>query len=168
MLNEARYLFNPYEYLQFALEPQQYGAFKTIVTYTKLEAIERGFKNVYFGDILPRVIEKERIELVELLIENNADPNTDRFSQGSPLCVAMKTGNFEIVKYLIDNSSNLIFNGFDQDIPVEYLNAKLKTLTVEWTLLQKRNFHKMILTLNALQSGIQKDDPSYQKLADIF
>ena len=103
---------------------------------------------VNYGDILLKAIEDERMDLVKLLLTHKADPNVSGFRKENltALFRAMRTGNFEMVEFLIDNGSFCFFHGYIQNEPIEYVNVALKPLIQALNIKQKQNVLLLMLS----------------------
>ena len=169
-----KYRFNSYEYhLKFAYEPERFDIFKMIVAYLK-ENRSYCVNFINFGETFPRAVADGRMDLIELFLANEANPNEDNLNRfdrcypGTPLCIAMKKGNFELVEFLIEKGSNKLLPHDIEDLPFEYFNMTLRNSTVEWKLQEKRNVKEMIQKLNSKLENLPKQGRSYERLVKIF
>ena len=138
---------NILDYLESAIDPQRIEIFKAIVSYIRRnnEEYSNYGKYINYGNVFVKALEGERLDLVKVLIEHGANPN-DHFGiqKSSPLFLAMKKGNYEIVDYLIENGARKITFGVDY---VESFNLELMALTKMLTEQEKKNLENVIRCL---------------------
>ena len=72
------------------------------------------------NEALLKATAKGHKDIVEILIENNADVNVSNGIDGTPLFLAMKNNHKEIVKVLLENNANVNAVNYDGWTPIQW------------------------------------------------
>ena len=72
------------------------------------------------NEALLKATAKGHKDIVEILIENNADVNVSNGIDGTPLFLAMKNNHKEIVKVLLENNADVNAVNYDGWTPIQW------------------------------------------------
>lgn len=64
-----------------------------------------------------------QLKLVNLLLDNDADPNTREQNGSTPLHIAAENGNSEIIRALLFNGATLTIRNQDEKLPIDLATA---------------------------------------------
>ena len=73
---------------------------------------------------LKEAIRMRNVDLIQLILDQNADLNYAGYGKETPLIVAVKTGNTEIVKILVDNGADLNRKDNEKMTALDYAKYK--------------------------------------------
>ena len=155
--------------LRSAFRSKNGEIFQTIIDFMKeTESKTDSASDNYLDGLLYEAIRGHRLDFVKLIIENGGNPNGRRWNERNrtPLFVAMLTGEYQTVEYLINiGADKLLFNYEYVETSVEVLNL---IYLEELKNRDKGCLTKMIDTLISKVEGMENDEEDYNhKLVNV-